>query len=132
MDDSFPVATDEERRSRVVTVSETPAIPLMPGVVTRIVPGQNLTLSVPSVDPNVVGTPHSHPHEQMIVVLEGQFDMVVDGKLYPLKAGEVLVIPGDVPHAGVTGEHSCRILEIFSPARKDFEEKLVQVRAANQ
>ncbi len=128
MEDFFPVATDEERCSRVVAVSEIPAIPLMPGVVTRIVPGKNLTLSVPSIDPYVVGTSHSHPHEQMIVVLEGQIDVVVDGKLYPVKAGEVIVIPGDVPHAGITGEHSCRILEIFSPARKDFEEKLAQVR----
>jgi quercetin dioxygenase-like cupin family protein len=126
--ESFPVASEAERNRRVVRLSDVPLVPLMPGVVTRIVPGENLTLSVPEIDPNTESTVHSHPHEQMIVVLEGQFDAVVDGARYPLVAGEVIRIPGDVPHGGITGGSTCRILEIFSPARRDFEVKLAEAR----
>lgn len=130
--DSFPVASEEERKVRVAKVADVSAVPLMPGVITHIVPGQNLTLSVPEIAPNVVGTVHSHPHEQTILVLEEQFDAVVDGKMYRLSAVEVIRIPGDVPHTGITGEHTCRILEIFSPARRDFEEKLAQARGMRE
>ncbi len=130
MRESIPVASEEELRSRVVKLADVPVAPLMPGVVSRIVPGENLTLSFPDIVPNFAGVPHSHPQEQMIVVLEGRFDIVIEGRRYPLSAGDVVRIPGDVPHAGITGEGTCRILEIFSPARKDFEEKLAQARGA--
>lgn len=128
----FPLASEADCNRRVVKLSDVPPVALMPGVVTRIVSGENLTLSVPEIAPNTASTVHSHPHEQMIVVLEGEFDAVVDGTRYPLVAGEVIRIPGDVPHGGITGRSTCRILEIFSPARRDFEAKLAEARSADK
>lgn len=42
---------------------------------------------------------HSHPGEEVIYVLEGEFEYEVEGKPVRLKAGEVLFIPAGKVHA---------------------------------
>ena len=44
---------------------------LADGVFTRIFPGENVMLSVVTVEPNTSGIMHSHPEEQWGVLLEG-------------------------------------------------------------
>ena len=122
-------ATDEEKAALVTKLGEVPVVALMPGVTTRIVPAGNMTLSFAHIGPNVAGAPHSHDNEQVIVGLSGTIDILVNGRLYAISAGEVIVVPGGVEHTGLTGEEDCRVVEIFSPARKDFEEKLAAAKA---
>jgi hypothetical protein len=55
-------------------------------------------------------------------------ELALGGKLYRVNAGEVGVLPGGVPHSGVTRDVACDVLDVFSPARKDFEEKLAAAR----
>ena len=126
-DNSFPVATGEEWIDRVVHVVEVPPVPLMPGVIARIVSRQNLTLSVPEIDPNLAVTIYGHPHQQMVVVLEGPFEIISEWKNYSVIAGEVIRIPPDVP----TGESLANVPAGFwgcsvLPAG-DLEEKLSKV-----
>ncbi len=123
-------ATRDERRARVVKVGDVPLVNLAPGIDTAIVRGNNLTLSFATIAPNSRGAIHSHPNEQMIVVLEGTIDIIFEGKAYGLKTGEVMTIPSGLPHAGVGLEKGSRLLEIFTPARKDMEEKLAKAMAA--
>ena len=117
-------ATGEEKAALITRLGEVPEVDLMPGIKTRIIPARNMTLSFAHIAPNVMGKPHSHDYEQVIVGLSGKVDILVDGLLYAISAGEVIVVPGGVEHAGLTGDEDCRLVEIFSPARKDFEEKL--------
>ena len=132
MSTTFPQATDEERKARVTAVDAVPRAALRSGVDTAIVPGNNLTLSFLRLSPGLNPKMHSHPEEQAVVVLEGELDMALDGKLYRVHAGDVAVIPGGVPHSAVTLDKECRVLDIFTPARKDFEEKLAQAKAAQK
>jgi quercetin dioxygenase-like cupin family protein len=129
MTEEFVRATRDERRARVVKVGDVPLVNLAPGIDTAIVCGNNLTLSFATVAPGAAGAMHSHPNEQMIVVLEGTVDIVLEGKAYGLKAGEVMTVPSNLQHTGIGGEHGCRMLEVFTPARKDFEEKLAKALA---
>ncbi|MBN1857175.1 MAG: cupin domain-containing protein [Dehalococcoidia bacterium] len=124
MSEEYVRASEEKRASKVVAVGYVPLVSLAEGIVTRIVPGDNLTLSFVHVSAHAQGKMHSHPHEQMIVVLEGKIDIVIEGEIYGLKTGEVIAIPGNVEHNGIAGDKDCQMLEIFTPARKDFEEKL--------
>lgn len=62
---------------------------------------------------------HSHPHEQIVNMLEGTYELVVDGASHVLEAGQVLVIPGGRPHSG-TARTDCRILDVFSPVREEY------------
>ena len=132
MTEEFVRATRDERRARVVKVGDVPLVNLAPGIDTAIVCGNNLTLSFATILPNTAGAMHSHPHEQMIVVLEGTVDIILEGKIYGLKAGEVMSVPSNLQHTGMALEHGCRLLEIFTPARKDFEEKLARALEAQQ
>ena len=125
----YPRATEEERAAMVTRVVDVPPVELRPGSVTRIVPGRNMTLSFLHLSPGVTAKPHSHPHEQVVVLLKGEMELAVDGKLFRVNAGEVGVVPGDIPHSGVTLNQECDVLDVFSPARKDFEEKLADVKA---
>jgi unsaturated pyranuronate lyase len=52
-------------------------------------------------------------------MLEGTYELLVDGQSHVLSAGDVLVIPGDTVHSG--GAHTdCRILDVFSPVREEY------------
>ena len=132
MTEEFVRATKDERRARVVKVGDVPLVGLAPGIDTAIVCGNNLTLSFAVIQPGASGPMHSHPNEQMIVVLEGTVDIVLESKAYGLKAGEVMTVPSNLPHTGIGGERGSRLLEIFTPARKDFEEKLAKAMEAQK
>jgi len=130
MDSEFVRASDEEWKNTVVTVAEVPVVTLAPGANTHIVPGKNFTLSFVTLDAHTYGKVHSHPHEQAMIILKGEMDAIVDGKYFRVKAGDVVPIPGDVPHGGQALGEPCQMVEVFSPARKEFEEKLRQVMNA--
>jgi quercetin dioxygenase-like cupin family protein len=132
MSSEFVRATEEERRAVVTAVDSIPRAVLRPGADTAIMPAGNMTLSFLRLSPGLDARLHSHPEEQVVVVLEGEMDVALDGKLYRVRAGDIAVIPGGVPHSGVTLSEGCRVLDIFSPARKDFEEKLQQAIAAQK
>lgn len=132
MQEEYPKASAEERAAYVVEVSTVPTVSLGPGIDTHIVCGKDLTLSFATIAAGAVGAMHSHPHEQMIVVLEGEADLIMDGKSYYLRAGEAMSVPSNLKHTGQARAGGCRFLEIFTPARKDFEEKLAQAKAAGR
>ncbi len=62
---------------------------------------------------------HSHPHEQIVNMLEGTLELVVDGTKHVLSAGDVLVIEGGQVHGGVA-RTACKILDVFSPVREEY------------
>ena len=63
---------------------------------------------------------HHHVHEQIVHVLEGEFELVLDGVPHRLTPGIVLAIPSHAPHSG-RAITPCRILDIFSPKREDYQ-----------
>ena len=132
MTEQYPRASKAEQESRVTTVARVPQVSLGPGMETNLACGKDLTLSFVTMAPHAVGKMHSHPHEQMVVVNVGELDVVVDGKSYALQPGDVLHVPSNLEHSARAHDTECRILEIFTPARKDFEEKLAQTRAAKK
>jgi len=131
MTQEFARATDKEYAEYVTTVSDVPKVALSPEINTQLVLGKNMTLSFSEVPAGAAGAIHSHPHEQMIVVLSGKIDIVIEGKAYRIGVGDVIWVPGGLNHGGMGLDEPCRMVEIFTPAREDFEEKLRQARAAS-
>ena len=43
---------------------------------------------------------HSHNYDEYMVVVQGQYTLIIDGKRIPLSAGEEYFIPRGVPHSG--------------------------------
>lgn len=66
-----------------------------------------------------VGTPHTHPHEQVSYIVKGSFDFTLEGETRTVKAGDSIHIPSGAMHGTVALEDSV-ILDVFSPIREDF------------
>ncbi len=64
---------------------------------------------------------HSHPHEQMSNLLEGEFEMMVDGQVQHMTPGTVAVIGPHVRHSG-RAVTDCRFIDVFHPVREDYKE----------
>ena len=94
---------------------------LAPGLNTRIFVGDNLMLSVVKIEPNCKGEVHSHPEEQWGVLLEGDGIRQQEGVNFSVTAGDFWRTPGGVPHNFTAGPDGARVLDIFSPPRKDYK-----------
>jgi quercetin dioxygenase-like cupin family protein len=63
-------------------------------------PGREVLQVQVDLDPGVMFPMHSHPGEEVIYVLEGEWEYQVEGKgTLTVKAGGVLFIPAGVKHA---------------------------------
>jgi quercetin dioxygenase-like cupin family protein len=94
---------------------------LAKGINTRIFPGEQAMLSVVTLEPNSVGTLHSHPEEQWGLMLEGDAVRIQNGEEIPVSAGDFWRTPGGVEHSVRVGPNGARILDVFSPPRDIYK-----------
>ena len=62
---------------------------------------------------------HSHASEEYTSIVSGAVKYSFDGREIVVKAGEVLVVPSNVPHSVVALEDTVWVI-FFSPAREDW------------
>jgi quercetin dioxygenase-like cupin family protein len=62
---------------------------------------------------------HSHPHEQISNVIEGSFELTIQGETQILTAGKAALIPSHAVHSG-RALTKCKIIDIFCPVREDY------------
>lgn len=67
--------------------------------------------------------PHSHPHEQVSYVAEGEVIFFMDGDPTHLHAGDLVSIPGGLPHCIQVLTPHARLVDVFHPIREDFLKK---------
>jgi quercetin dioxygenase-like cupin family protein len=66
-----------------------------------------------------VGSPHSHPHEQLTYVLSGVFEFTVGGETKVVRAGDTIYKKPNVVHGCRCIEEGV-LLDTFTPQRTDF------------
>ena len=94
---------------------------LVPGINARTFWGEKMLAAVVDLDSNVHLPRHSHPHEQLGIVIEGQIEFVIAEEKKVLGSGEVYVIPGGVEHEARTFDHPVKLLDVFSPVREEYK-----------
>jgi quercetin dioxygenase-like cupin family protein len=62
---------------------------------------------------------HTHPHEQVANLIEGELEFTVDGKMTVLTPGMAVVLPPMVPHAA-TARTDSYVIDVFHPTREDL------------
>jgi len=102
------------------TREECSAHTIFPGVTIRTCAAERMMLSVVEIAPHAVVEAHSHPHEQVGMVLEGRVRFHIGGEDKVLGKGDMFRIPGDVKHHVTALEEPVRVLDIFYPIREDY------------
>ena len=92
---------------------------IMPGYHGKMVHGKTLTWAFWEVEKDAVVPEHHHIHEQIMHVLEGEFEFTLDGKTQTYLPGDVVVIPSNTPHGG-KAITPCKLMDVFSPAREEY------------
>jgi quercetin dioxygenase-like cupin family protein len=93
---------------------------IAPGFWSKLLHTEQQTLNFIEVAAGHAVPLHSHVHEQLSFVLEGQFEMTIDGEVQVLEPGRFCHIPPGVPHGGRALSH-CRLLDVFTPRRDDYK-----------
>lgn len=94
----------------------------------RIFPGvdiytcccERMMLSLVEFEPRAVVEEHSHPHEQVGMLLEGELEFFIGDQRRVLRPGAMWRIPGGVKHRAVAGDRPVRALDVFCPIREDY------------
>lgn len=81
--------------------------------------GGGLMASEMRFAPGGVGALHSHPHEQIVYVLEGEADFTLAGETRRIGPGDTVYVGANLVH-GVVAATEFRALDVFSPQREDF------------
>lgn len=92
---------------------------ILPGYTVRFVHTDSMTFAYWDVKAGSPLPEHSHHHEQVASVVEGTYELTVDGETKQLQAGEIAVIPSNVPHSGVAIT-DCKLMDVFCPVREDY------------
>ncbi len=85
----------------------------------RFIHTDSMTLAYWRIDAEAEIPEHSHPQEQVASVIEGQFELVLDGASRIMGPGSIAVIPSNAPHSG-RAVTNCRIIDVWHPARDDY------------
>lgn len=103
-----------------VKIDDMEARTLIPGTASRFIHTPHMTIGYWLFEPGVALPEHSHPHEQVSNVIEGDFEFTMNGQAHRLEPGGVAVIPPGMPHSG-RAITRCRIIDVFYPVREDFK-----------
>lgn len=92
---------------------------IIPGFKAVFTHTDHMTCAYWTVEEGAVLPEHEHHYEQITNLIEGTFEMTVDGVTKVCEAGEAAVIPAHIVHSG-KALTSCRIIDAFYPVREDF------------
>ena len=90
------------------------------GILGRVVHGERLTLSLVELAPDSLVPEHSHPNEQLGILLQGAVTFRVGDETRELAPGATWRILGGVPHELTTGPDGAVVVEAFSPPRDEW------------
>ena len=91
----------------------------------RLITGDRMMLAHVYLKKGCIVPRHSHENEQLTYILEGALKFWIgdDGaEEITVSAGEVLLIPSNVPHKAEALEETLDV-DVFSPPRQDWLEK---------
>ena len=104
----------------LIQVDQLPVREIFPGLRARLIHSDRVSHSWVEADAGATFPEHQHPHEQIVSMIAGELELVVEGVGHQLSPGQVFVIP---PHARHSGRAltACRVLDAFAPVRDDYK-----------
>ena len=115
----------EERKASLHRWEDMPKERVSDTLQRRLITGERMMLAHVYLDKGCIVPKHSHENEQFTYILQGvlHFWLGENGEEeVTVRAGEVLVIPPNLPHKAEALEDTLD-MDIFSPPRQDWLDK---------
>ncbi|MDX2303173.1 MAG: cupin domain-containing protein [Microscillaceae bacterium] len=97
-----------------------PSVEKMPGFHGKFSHTERMTLAKWRIEAGSILPQHNHEHEQLVILLRGEFEMKVGEEVKICKPGDIVKIPSMAFHSG-KALTDCEIIDIFQPVREDFK-----------
>jgi quercetin dioxygenase-like cupin family protein len=105
---------------QVIHFSEAPSFTMIDGVEARPLFGEGAMLNLVTFEPGATVPLHSHPHEQLGIVLKGMQALVIDGVAHALHELDAYSLGGGIEHSAYCGPDGATVLDVFCPVREDY------------
>jgi quercetin dioxygenase-like cupin family protein len=93
---------------------------LQPGFHGKVIHMEGMTYVHWRIEAGASLPAHSHHHEQLTHVLQGEFELTIGEKTQVMKAGDLATIPGHAQHRG-RALTECLLIDVFQPVREAFK-----------
>jgi quercetin dioxygenase-like cupin family protein len=93
---------------------------IFPGVTIQTVGCEKMLMSLVDLRPHSIVEEHSHPHEQVGILLEGRATFFIGDEQKTLGPGDFYRIPGHVKHKVIVLDQPAKALDIFTPVREEY------------
>ena len=64
-----------------------------------------------------------------MTVLDGSCDEIIEGKLYHVSKGDVVILPPNIVHGAYIGNEDVHVIDVFGEPRSDYMLKMMQKMA---
>jgi quercetin dioxygenase-like cupin family protein len=102
---------------------EIPSKQVRPGITMRGFRGDKVLVTYNILEPGLTPGPHSHPFDQIFMILKGKVKLHIEDQVFECGPGSVVRIPPNAVHwaEGPSPEDGPAInMDIFGPAREDY------------
>ena len=110
---------DKSTEVQHIRLAESPLEHLNPRIERQFVYGEKGMLARLVLRAGAAVPLHSHENEQITYIVEGALKFVLPDREVTVRAGEILVIPANVPHSAEAIEDTVD-LDVFCPPRADW------------
>jgi len=92
---------------------------IMPGLHGKLVHSEHMSMAFWDVEKGAEVPEHAHMNEQIMHVMEGEFQFTLDGDTQIYYPGDIVVIAPHIKHSGIALT-PCKLLDVFSPTREEY------------
>ncbi|SDT06895.1 Cupin domain-containing protein [Maribacter dokdonensis] len=94
-------------------------VEIMPGLHGKLVHSEHMSMAFWEVEKGAIVPEHAHMNEQIMYVMEGEFQFTLEGDTKIYHPGDIVIIAPHKKHSGIALT-PCRLLDVFSPVREEY------------
>lgn len=103
-----------------LNLSKIPSKEIMPGYHGKLVHAENLSIAFWEVEEGAKVPEHAHMNEQVMHVIEGEFEFTLEGDTKMYRPGDLVIIAPHKKHSG-KALTPCKLMDVFSPVREEYK-----------
>lgn len=94
-----------------------------PGLIGKFIHSEGITFAQWEMKGGTELAFHTHPHEQITLLLSGKLELRSGDQIALLSPGQGLIFDGGENHGGFVHEDSL-VIDVFCPVREDFKQQM--------